>query len=184
MGVYVRREVRDAGTPILELRDAAKSYGAVHALRDGKLALRSGEVRGLVGENGAGKSTLVKILAGGTGRTRADPAHGSGTGELHNAPHVAQDAGIAIIFQEPTLFRRPERRRERRRSGLAARARAARIDGRDAPQCGRRLRSLGVRLIPTARARPLDRRPADRRDRQGADLDARALISWTSRPPP
>ena len=51
-------------TPILELREATKSYGAVRALRNGTITLRPGEVRGLIGENGAGKSTLVKLLAG------------------------------------------------------------------------------------------------------------------------
>ena len=30
----------EPAAPILELRDAAKSYGAVRALRDGNLALR------------------------------------------------------------------------------------------------------------------------------------------------
>jgi rhamnose transport system ATP-binding protein len=103
MGVYVRREVRDAGTPILELRDAAKSYGAVHALRDGNLALRSGEVRGLVGENGAGKSTLVKVLGGVVQPDAGDLVMGGAPVRFHS-PHDARDAGIAVIYQEPTLF--------------------------------------------------------------------------------
>ena len=49
--------VEGEATPRVELVDAAKSYGAVQALRSGSISLDAGEVRGLVGENGAGKST-------------------------------------------------------------------------------------------------------------------------------
>jgi rhamnose transport system ATP-binding protein len=88
---------------LVELHDATKSYGAVHALRDGNLALRSGEVRALVGENGAGKSTLVKVLGG---VVRRDGGEMRVDGELvdFHSPHDARDAGIAVIYQEPTLF--------------------------------------------------------------------------------
>ena len=91
------------GAPILALEDAAKSYGAVHALKHGTLALRAGEVRALVGENGAGKSTLVKLLGGvvrldgGRMLVDAEPV------DFHS-PTEARDAGIAVIYQEPTLF--------------------------------------------------------------------------------
>jgi rhamnose transport system ATP-binding protein len=89
--------------PILELRDAAKSYGAVRALRHGTISLRPGEVRALVGENGAGKSTLVKLLAG---VIRLDSGEMLVDGEPvdFHSPTAARDAGIAVIYQEPTLF--------------------------------------------------------------------------------
>jgi len=35
--------------PIIALREASKSYGAVRAVRDATIALRPGEVRALVG---------------------------------------------------------------------------------------------------------------------------------------
>jgi rhamnose transport system ATP-binding protein len=89
--------------PRLELRGASKSFGKVRALLDGTLALWPGEVHALLGENGAGKSTLVKILAG---------VHSLDGGALlidaqachFSSPAAARDAGIAVIYQEPTLF--------------------------------------------------------------------------------
>jgi rhamnose transport system ATP-binding protein len=88
---------------LIELRDAAKSYGAVRALRDANLSLRAGEVRALMGENGAGKSTLVKVLGGVIRRDSGDMLV-EGTSVDFHSPHEARDAGIAVIYQEPTLF--------------------------------------------------------------------------------
>ncbi len=88
---------------MIELRDAAKSYGAVRALHDGNLNLRAGEVRALMGENGAGKSTLVKVLGGVVRRDAGDMLVDGATVDFHS-PHDARDAGIAVIYQEPTLF--------------------------------------------------------------------------------
>jgi rhamnose transport system ATP-binding protein len=88
---------------MIEMRDAAKSYGAVRALHDGNLSLRAGEVRALMGENGAGKSTLVKVL-GGVVRRDAGEMLVDGTSVDFHSPHDARDAGIAVIYQEPTLF--------------------------------------------------------------------------------
>ena len=90
-------------TPILELDDAAKSYGAVQALRHGNIVLPRGEVRALVGENGAGKSTLVKLL-GGVVRLDGGRMLVDGDAVDFHSPTDARDAGIAVIYQEPTLF--------------------------------------------------------------------------------
>ena len=89
--------------PLLVLEHATKSFGAVQALEDGSIELQAGEAHALIGENGAGKSTLVKILAGvhrpDSGRLLLDGR------ELRLAnPADARDAGIAVIYQEPTLF--------------------------------------------------------------------------------
>src|SRR6202008_3756389 len=83
--------------------NASKSFGRVRALIDGSLRLMPGEVHALLGENGAGKSTLVKILAGvhqpDGGERRID-----GVERAFATPAQARDAGIAVIYQEPTLF--------------------------------------------------------------------------------
>ena len=51
-------------TPVVEMRNIKKYFGAVQALRGVDLALLQGEVLGLVGDNAAGKSTLMKVLSG------------------------------------------------------------------------------------------------------------------------
>ncbi len=93
----------ESRTPLVELRDASKSYGAVRALRDGNIAVRPGEVRALMGENGAGKSTLVKVLGGVVRRDSGEMLVDGQAVDFHS-PHDARDAGIAVIYQEPTLF--------------------------------------------------------------------------------
>jgi rhamnose transport system ATP-binding protein len=93
----------ETDTPVLVVDHASKSFGAVRALADGWIELRGGEAHGLVGENGAGKSTLVKILAGvhrpDSGRVLLDGAE-----VVFDTTAQSHAAGIAIIFQEPTLF--------------------------------------------------------------------------------
>src|SRR5450759_4606750 len=94
-------ELAAPGAELLSLRHAAKAFGAVQAIADGSIELYAGEAHALVGENGAGKSTMVKILAGvhqpdsGTLLMDGRPA------SLHG-PAAARDAGIAVIYQEPT----------------------------------------------------------------------------------
>jgi rhamnose transport system ATP-binding protein len=89
--------------PELAVRGVSKSFGAVAAVRDVRLELAAGEAHALVGENGAGKSTVVKILAGvhlpdtGTVELAGRPVAFAG-------PADARAAGIAVIYQEPTLF--------------------------------------------------------------------------------
>ncbi|MBW9207825.1 sugar ABC transporter ATP-binding protein [Mumia sp. zg.B53] len=91
------------GTVALALSDVSKRFGQVVALRAGSLTVTTGSIHALVGENGAGKSTMVKIIAG---LYRPD----SGSYELFGEPvdfrttADAKDAGIAVIYQEPTLF--------------------------------------------------------------------------------
>jgi rhamnose transport system ATP-binding protein len=91
------------GVHALELRKVVKTFGAVVALRSGTLALDNGSIHALVGENGAGKSTLVKIIAG---LYQADSGEFLLNGEPVDFTSTAQAkaAGIAVIYQEPTLF--------------------------------------------------------------------------------
>ncbi len=89
--------------PVVALEDVTKSFGAVQALRGARLELYPGEAHALVGENGAGKSTLIKVLAGvhqpDSGRLTVD-----GRPATFRTTSDAMAAGVAVIYQEPTLF--------------------------------------------------------------------------------
>src|SRR5437764_564382 len=54
-------------------------------------------------ENGPGKSTMVKILAGGHAPDEGEVLL-DGKPVTLATPAAAQHAGIAVIYQEPTLF--------------------------------------------------------------------------------
>ncbi|MEO3887055.1 sugar ABC transporter ATP-binding protein [Nonomuraea sp. B5E05] len=89
--------------PTLALANVSKSFGAVRALRDVSIELFAGETHGLAGENGAGKSTLVKTLAGVHRPDSGQVLLGGEPVDLAG-PADAQQAGVAVIYQEPTLF--------------------------------------------------------------------------------
>src|SRR5437868_6100786 len=139
---------------VLFLEHAQKSFGAVRALDDGDIELFGGEVHGLVGENGAGKSTLVKILAGvhrpDDGRLVIDGAEA-----IFESAKQSQGAGIAIIFQEPTLF--PDLTvAENIFVGMQPLKRFRRIDARRMRrEASAVFDQLGVRLDPDRLARGL-----------------------------
>jgi ribose transport system ATP-binding protein len=48
----------------LRLSNLSKTFGGQKALDGAELAVKQGEVHGLLGQNGSGKSTLIKVLAG------------------------------------------------------------------------------------------------------------------------
>ncbi|MRK00858.1 ATP-binding cassette domain-containing protein [Aeromicrobium sp. S22] len=92
-----------SGPVALQLQQVRKSFGPVAALRSGSLTVHSGSIHALVGENGAGKSTLVKIIAGLYQRDGGEfLLHGKSVDFSSTA--ASKDAGIAVIYQEPTLF--------------------------------------------------------------------------------
>src|SRR6478609_3764054 len=76
----------DPTEPVLQVRNVARSFGAVHALRNVDLDVRAGEVVGLLGPNGAGKTTLVHVIAT---LLDADAGHVS-VGGADVATHPAQ----------------------------------------------------------------------------------------------
>jgi len=87
----------------LELREVAKAFGPVVALSSAGIRVEPGSIHALVGENGAGKSTLIKIVAG---VHRRDSGDFLLEGESVDFTSTAESkaAGVAVIYQEPTMF--------------------------------------------------------------------------------
>src|SRR5690554_3143150 len=88
---------------ILSLENISKSFPGVQALSNMSIELKRGEIHAVCGENGAGKSTLMKII---TGVYHADEGDMYLNGEEVKIykPDEAYSKGIAIIFQETSLF--------------------------------------------------------------------------------
>lgn len=88
--------------PALEAREITKIFDGTLALDKVSLAIRPGEVHGLVGKNGAGKSTLMKILSG---AIRPDSGSirvlGNNVGALD--PIHARKTGIGVVHQNAEL---------------------------------------------------------------------------------
>lgn len=87
---------------VLEIKNVAKHFGAIHAVSDVSFAVETGQVVGLMGDNGAGKSTMVKLIAG-----NFPPTHGQVIveGEVchFQKPVEARAKGIEVVYQDLAL---------------------------------------------------------------------------------
>jgi D-xylose transport system ATP-binding protein len=90
-------------SPVMEVRGARKSYGAVIALDGVDMHLRRGEILALLGDNGAGKSTLIKALSGvitlNEGEVIVD-----GHAHHFSSPSDARREGIETVYQDLAVF--------------------------------------------------------------------------------
>jgi len=98
----MNEQPQDVKAAALTAQHVSRSFGAVAALSDASISVRSGEVVGLVGDNGAGKSTLIKILSGAlppnSGRILLD-----GQEVVMRRPADALEAGIETVYQDLAL---------------------------------------------------------------------------------
>lgn len=90
-------------TPLIELRDIEKHFGAVIALAGVSLSVHPGECHCLLGDNGAGKSTFIKTMSGVHAPTKGqilmDGAEVAFGGTRH-----AIEAGIATVYQDLAMI--------------------------------------------------------------------------------
>jgi len=93
----------DSEAPAAELVGITKRFGPVVANDGIDLAIRRGEIHGVVGENGAGKSTLMSILYG---LRRPDSGHvlRNGTRVRLRSPAEAIGHGLGMVHQRFRLF--------------------------------------------------------------------------------
>jgi ABC-type sugar transport system, ATPase component len=137
-------------TPILEVNEVFKSFGAVRALVGATLTLMKAEVLALVGDNGAGKSTLAKIISG---EIEADEGKITFPDDREPSAHnwASRRKRVEIVYQDLALV--PDLAiaqnfflgRELTRSGW--RGRLGVLDQRQMRENGRRaLDELGISL--------------------------------------
>jgi rhamnose transport system ATP-binding protein len=140
--------------PVLSGHNISKSFGGVKALQGVEFAAYAGEVHALLGENGAGKSTLIKCF---TGVYRPDEGEIQVDGQptAFADPRDARHAGVAAIYQEPSLF--PDLDiTENIFVGRQLTAGGGRVAWRQMVQEARGLLArLGVHLDPSTKARYL-----------------------------
>ena len=88
---------------VLEVRDLAKSYGGVHAVRGVSFDVAAGELVALIGPNGAGKTTTFNMLNGqikpDAGRVTLDTRDVTGL-----APRALWRMGVGRTFQIAATF--------------------------------------------------------------------------------
>jgi len=87
----------------LEVKNVARHFGGLVALRDVSFTVREGEVMGLIGPNGAGKSTLFEIISGNMPPTRGTVSY-FGTDCTASPAHLRRRSGMCRTFQKVRLF--------------------------------------------------------------------------------
>lgn len=89
---------------LLETQRLTKSFGGLVAVNSVNLAIREGEVRGIIGPNGSGKSTLFNVISG---VYKPDPGSKvvfDGQDITNAEPHKIARLGIARTFQLLRIF--------------------------------------------------------------------------------
>jgi ABC-type branched-subunit amino acid transport system ATPase component len=89
--------------PVLECAGITKRFGGITAVDQVDLALRDGEILGLIGHNGAGKTTLMDCISGFLA-IDGGRVHLGGTDVTEWAPHQRAALGLGRSFQDALLY--------------------------------------------------------------------------------
>ncbi|WP_343563740.1 ATP-binding cassette domain-containing protein [Kiloniella sp. b19] len=90
-------------TPLIEMIDIEKHFGAVIALGGVSFNVMPGECHCLLGDNGAGKSTFIKTMAG-VHKPTSGLMRVSGEDAVFESPRDAMEAGIATVYQDLAMI--------------------------------------------------------------------------------
>ena len=93
-----------ADRPALEARGVSKRFRGLKALDGVSLAVRAGDIHGIVGPNGSGKTTLFNVVSG-FYRPSAGAVLISGQPAGRAGPYQRSLSGVARTFQNLRLFR-------------------------------------------------------------------------------
>jgi branched-chain amino acid transport system ATP-binding protein len=88
---------------VLEVRDVAKSFGGVHAVRGVSFNVYEGEILGLIGPNGSGKSTLFNCILGQLMPSQGD-VRIDGVSVTNLRPSKLNRLGVGRTFQLLQVF--------------------------------------------------------------------------------
>ncbi len=83
----------------VEVQDVTRRFGAITALDGVSLAIREGEIYGLLGPNGSGKTTLIRMLVG-----LVTPGAGTVRVLGQRAGDIATLSRIGYMTQKPALY--------------------------------------------------------------------------------
>jgi len=92
-------------TVLLQLAGVGRRYGALHAVDDIALDVRSGSRHALIGPNGAGKTTLIELVSGAR-RVTAGRIIYAGADITALPAHRRAQRGIIRTWQRPATFDR------------------------------------------------------------------------------
>ena len=106
--------VTDPKTPVIEIRDLHKSYGALEVLKGVDLVAEKGHVVSMIGSSGSGKSTLLRCAnlledsQQGEICFEGEPIAWNGTGHARHPSDKAQvtriRTNLSMVFQQFNLW--------------------------------------------------------------------------------